>query len=106
MAETDKKIEAMEQEVSEASANPQADAPKKNAVASGLLSVGLVTAGPKSSWLAILAICEGSAATAFFLGASGAVASVTSFTVAASDFSVSAIEISSLIKINVYFKSL
>ena len=32
MAETDKKIEAMEQEVSEA-ANPQADAPKKNAVA-------------------------------------------------------------------------
>ena len=33
MAETDKKIEAMEQEVSEASANPQADAPKKNAVA-------------------------------------------------------------------------
>ena len=33
MAETDKKIEAMEQEVSEASANPQADAPKKGAVA-------------------------------------------------------------------------
>ena len=33
MAETDKKIEAMEQEVSEQSANPQADAPKKNAVA-------------------------------------------------------------------------
>mgnify|MGYP003119884937 CR=1 FL=1 len=33
MAETDKKIEAMEQEVSEASVNPQADAPKKNAVA-------------------------------------------------------------------------
>ena len=33
MAETDKKIEAMEQEVSEASTNPQADAPKKNAVA-------------------------------------------------------------------------
>ena len=33
MAETDKKIEAMEQEVSEASANPQADAPTKNAVA-------------------------------------------------------------------------
>ena len=33
MAETDKKIEAMEQEVNEASANPQADAPKKNAVA-------------------------------------------------------------------------
>ena len=32
MAETDKKIEAMEQEVSEA-VNPQADAPKKNAVA-------------------------------------------------------------------------
>ena len=32
MAETDKKIEAMEQEVSEV-ANPQADAPKKNAVA-------------------------------------------------------------------------
>ena len=31
MAETDKKIEAMEQEVSEV-ANPQADAPKKNAV--------------------------------------------------------------------------
>ena len=33
MAETDKKIEAMEQEVSEQSVNPQADAPKKNAVA-------------------------------------------------------------------------
>ena len=33
MAETDKKIEAMEQEVSEASVNPQADAPKKGAVA-------------------------------------------------------------------------
>ena len=33
MAETDKKIEAMEQEVSEQSANPNADAPKKNAVA-------------------------------------------------------------------------
>ena len=33
MAETDKKIEAMEKEVSEASVNPQADAPKKNAVA-------------------------------------------------------------------------
>ena len=33
MAETDKKIEAMEQEVSEQSANPQADAPTKNAVA-------------------------------------------------------------------------
>ena len=33
MAETDKKIEAMEQEVSEASANPNADAPKKGAVA-------------------------------------------------------------------------
>ena len=33
MAETDKKIEAMEQEVSEASANPQADAPTKGAVA-------------------------------------------------------------------------
>ena len=34
MAETDKKIEAMEQEVSEANAvNPQADAPKKGAVA-------------------------------------------------------------------------
>ena len=33
MAETDKKIEAMEQEVSEESVNPQADAPKKNAVA-------------------------------------------------------------------------
>jgi len=37
MAETEKKIEALEQEavkeVSEASANPQADAPKKNAVA-------------------------------------------------------------------------
>ena len=33
MAETDKKIEAMEQEISEASANPQADAPTKNAVA-------------------------------------------------------------------------
>ena len=32
MAETDKKIEAMEQEISEV-ANPQADAPKKNAVA-------------------------------------------------------------------------
>ena len=32
MAETDKKIEAMEQEVSEV-VNPQADAPKKNAVA-------------------------------------------------------------------------
>lgn len=32
MAETDKKIEAMEQEVSEV-ANAQADAPKKNAVA-------------------------------------------------------------------------
>ena len=30
---TDKKIEAMEQEVSEQSVNPQADAPKKNAVA-------------------------------------------------------------------------
>ena len=33
MAETDKKIEAMEQEVSEQSANPNADAPKKGAVA-------------------------------------------------------------------------
>ena len=33
MAETDKKIEAMEQEVSEASVNPQADAPKKNVLA-------------------------------------------------------------------------
>ena len=33
MAETDKKIEAMEKEVSEASVNPQADAPKKGAVA-------------------------------------------------------------------------
>ena len=33
MAETDKKIEAMEQEVSEQSVNPNADAPKKNAVA-------------------------------------------------------------------------
>jgi hypothetical protein len=33
MAETEKKIEAMEQEVSEQSANPQADAQKKNAVA-------------------------------------------------------------------------
>ena len=34
MAETEKKIEAMEQEaVAEANANPQADAPKKNAVA-------------------------------------------------------------------------
>ena len=33
MAETDKTIEAMEKEVSEQSANPQADAPKKNAVA-------------------------------------------------------------------------
>ena len=32
MAETDKKIEAMEQEISEAG-NPNADAPKKNAVA-------------------------------------------------------------------------
>jgi hypothetical protein len=31
MAETEKKIEAMEQEaVAEANANPQADAPKKN----------------------------------------------------------------------------
>ena len=33
MAETENKIEALEKEVSEASANPQADAPKKNAVA-------------------------------------------------------------------------
>ena len=33
MAETDKKIEAMEQEVSEQSVNPQASAPTKNAVA-------------------------------------------------------------------------
>ena len=33
MAETDKKIEAMEQEVSEQSVNPQAGAPTKNAVA-------------------------------------------------------------------------
>ena len=33
MAETEKKIEAMEKEVSEASVNPQADAPKKHAVA-------------------------------------------------------------------------
>ena len=33
MAETENKIEALEKEVTEASANPQADAPKKNAVA-------------------------------------------------------------------------
>ena len=33
MAETETKIEALEKEVNEASANPQADAPKKNAVA-------------------------------------------------------------------------
>ena len=33
MAETEKQIEALEKEVTEASANPQADAPKKNAVA-------------------------------------------------------------------------
>jgi hypothetical protein len=33
MAETETKIEALEKEVTEASANPQADAPKKNAVA-------------------------------------------------------------------------
>jgi hypothetical protein len=33
MAETENKIEALEKEVVEASANPQADAPKKNAVA-------------------------------------------------------------------------
>ena len=34
MADTEKKLEALEQEaVAEASANPQADAPKKNAVA-------------------------------------------------------------------------
>ena len=33
MAETETKIEAVEKEVNEASANPQADAPKKNAVA-------------------------------------------------------------------------
>ena len=33
MAETENKIEALEKEVREASANPQADAPKKNAVA-------------------------------------------------------------------------
>ena len=33
MAETEKQIEASEKEVTEASANPQADAPKKNAVA-------------------------------------------------------------------------
>ena len=33
MADTEKKLEALEQEVVEASANPQADAPKKNAVA-------------------------------------------------------------------------
>ena len=34
MAETEKSLKALEQEVSEASANPQADLPKKNAVAS------------------------------------------------------------------------
>ena len=33
MAETEKQVEALEKEVNEASANPQADAPKKNAVA-------------------------------------------------------------------------
>ena len=33
MADTENKLEALEQEVVEASANPQADAPKKNAVA-------------------------------------------------------------------------
>ena len=34
MAETEKQVEALEKEaVAEASANPQADAPKKNAVA-------------------------------------------------------------------------
>ena len=34
MADTEKKLEALEQEaVSEASANPQADVPKKNVVA-------------------------------------------------------------------------
>ena len=34
MAETENKVEALEKEaVAEASANPQADAPKKNAVA-------------------------------------------------------------------------
>ena len=38
MADTEKKLEALEQEaVAEASANPQADAPKKNAVALNLL---------------------------------------------------------------------
>ena len=33
MADTENKLEALEQEVVEASVNPQADAPKKNAVA-------------------------------------------------------------------------
>ena len=32
MADTENKLEALEQEVVEASANPQADAPKKNVV--------------------------------------------------------------------------
>ena len=42
MADTENKLEALEQEVVEASANPQADAPKKNAVAAEPSKLSLI----------------------------------------------------------------